>query len=393
MGSPRNEKGRASDEDQVDVTLTRAFWMAETQVTLGLWRAVMGTELDWSSNGDAPNLPVYEVSHSDGDAFAARLTKLLKEGGQLPSGLKIALPTEAQWEYAARAGTTTRFHFGDGEYELGEYAWYSSNSGGEPHEVKTRLANPWQLHDMLGNVWEWCADGYSKKLPGGVDPVGPRRARLRVFRGGSWSLAPSDCRSAFRYGHNPNARGNDLGFRVAAVQELFDEAPHGAPGKTSAGGLPLASRWSRLGAAVNDFFVALLVLLPGAILLTAAGAAGAIFMVLGGLILAGVQIYLLSTQGQSIGKKVMGVRIIKQDGGSSGFVSAVLLRSFAPGLIGGIPYLGLAFSLVDILFIFGDKRRCLHDRIAGTIVVDDAAWKQRFRAEEGMESSAEVPDK
>jgi formylglycine-generating enzyme required for sulfatase activity/tetratricopeptide (TPR) repeat protein/uncharacterized RDD family membrane protein YckC len=389
MGSPRNEKDRASDEGQVDVTLTRGFWMAETQVTQGLWKAVMGTEPDRTEIGDAPLLPVYNVRHSEGDAFAASLTKLLKEGGQLPPGLKIALPTEAQWEYAARAGTTTRYHFGDDENKLPDYAWYSGNAGGDPHNVKTRLANPWQLHDMLGNVWEWCADGYSKKLPGGVDPVGPRKARLRVFRGGSWFNDPSRCRSAFRYGDRPDARERNLGFRLAAVQELFDEASQGTPGETRAGVPPLASRWSRLCAAAVDILLTLFVLGSGGIIRLVSPALGSALIVGGVLFLASRQIYLLSTQGQSIGKKFVGIRIMKPDGGNAGFVRAFLLRSCVPSLIGAIPYLGQALAVVDILFIFGDRRRCLHDRIAGTIVVADAARQQGFSAEAGKRAHRE----
>jgi formylglycine-generating enzyme required for sulfatase activity/tRNA A-37 threonylcarbamoyl transferase component Bud32 len=219
MGSPKNEQGRRSNEDQVDVTLSRGFWMQETQVTQGLWQAVMGTKLDWSSNGQAPNLPVYNVNHGEAEAFGAKLTELLRQGKQLPSGLKLILPTEAQWEYAARAGTTSRFPFGDDEGKLGDYAWYSVNSGGKPHEVKSREPNPWGLHDMLGNVWEWCADGYADKLTGGVDPWGPSDASYRAFRGGSWFIEPALCRPAYRDWFPPENRNDNLGFRVAAVQE------------------------------------------------------------------------------------------------------------------------------------------------------------------------------
>jgi formylglycine-generating enzyme required for sulfatase activity len=160
------------------------------------------------------------VTHIEAQAFAAELTKLLRQGGQISAGLKISLPTEAQWEYAARAGTTTRFPFGEDEGSLGQYAWYDGNSGGKPHEVKTLNANSWGLHDMLGNVWEWCADGYADKLPGGVDPAGPSGASDRVCRGGGWYFYATACRPASRSRRDaPEARSRYNGFRVAAVQE------------------------------------------------------------------------------------------------------------------------------------------------------------------------------
>jgi formylglycine-generating enzyme required for sulfatase activity len=218
MGSPTTEKDRSNNEAQVDVTLTRGFWMQETEVTQGLWRAVKGTRLDWPF-ASGPNLPVFNVNHSEAEAFGARLTELLRQAKQLPSGWTTGLPTEAQWEYAARAGTSSRFPFGEDENQLDEHAWHCANSGGNPQVVKTRAPNPWGLHDMLGNVWEWCSDGYADKLPGGVDPRGPSGASRRVFRGGSWLMFPRFCRPAFRNGYTPANRTNDLGFRLAAVQQ------------------------------------------------------------------------------------------------------------------------------------------------------------------------------
>jgi uncharacterized RDD family membrane protein YckC len=152
-------------------------------------------------------------------------------------------------------------------------------------------------------------------------------------------------------------------------------APLPTPGKTSSGEPPLASRWSRLGAAVIDLLATFVLGFIAGIFMVASEALGAIVLVVGGLTLAGFQIYLLTTRGQSIGKIVLGIRIIKQDGGSPGFVRAALLRWIVPGLIGAIPYLGLIVSLVDVLFIFGPEQRCLHDLIAGTIVVKGAARK------------------
>jgi serine/threonine protein kinase len=219
MGSPKTETGRNANENQVKVILSRGFWMQEVPVTQGLWQAVMGMKHDWSREWEAPNLPVYNVNHGEAEAFSATLTERLREGQQLPAGWKITLPTEAQWEYASRAGTTGRFPFGEDESKLGEYSWFKQNSGGKPHEVKTRKPNDWGLHDMLGNVWEWCVDAYQYKLPGGSDPCVLAKAADRVSRGGSWLDDPSYCRPALRYRFTPEDRRVYLGLRLAAVQQ------------------------------------------------------------------------------------------------------------------------------------------------------------------------------
>ena len=219
MGSPPEEVGRFNDEAQVDVRLTRGFWMQEVEVTQGLWRAAGGPALDWSSMGAGPRLPVYNVNHHEAVAFAASLTEQLRASGELPVGWRLSLPSEAQWEYAARAGTTTRFPFGDDESRLGDYAWYGGNSGEKPDDVGTLRANDWEIKDMLGNVWEWCVDGYVEQLPGGADPmVDPAQSSRRVNRGGSWGNTAWDCRPAYRNTSTPEVRHSLLGFRLVVVQ-------------------------------------------------------------------------------------------------------------------------------------------------------------------------------
>jgi formylglycine-generating enzyme required for sulfatase activity len=136
-------------------------------------------------------------------------------------GQTYELPTEAQWEYACRAGTTTRFSFGDDENALGEYAWYSANSGSRTHAVGEKKPNDFGLYDMHGNVWEWCWDGYGTYQRTAVDdPRGAGGASGRMDRGGGWTSQPRNARSANRYRNGPEYRVNVLGFRLARVQSV-----------------------------------------------------------------------------------------------------------------------------------------------------------------------------
>ena len=127
------------------------------------------------------------------------------------------MPTEAQWEYACRAGTTSRYSFGDDENLLGEYAWFKGNSGGKNHPVGQKKPNQWGLLDSHGSVWEWCADWYGSTLPGGTDPTGPSGGSSRVYRGGSGWFDPANCRSAYRSGFVLAWSFFFLGFRFLAV--------------------------------------------------------------------------------------------------------------------------------------------------------------------------------
>ena len=204
MGSASSEVDRSSDERQVEVSLSQPFWLAKTEVTQAQWEAVMGSN---PSRFKGPNLPVENVSWEDAQAY---LTKL-NEKGVLPDGWKFALPTEAQWEYACRAGEKGPYSGGT----LDEVGWYGDNSGNQTHEVGQKKPNAWGLHDMHGNVWEWCADWYEDTLKGGADPAGPSSDVLRVCRGGSWIIDASGCRAAPRCRSNPGNRNSVLGFRPA----------------------------------------------------------------------------------------------------------------------------------------------------------------------------------
>jgi sulfatase modifying factor 1 len=218
MGSPASETDRDDDEDQVSVTLSHGFWMMETECWQRLWSAVMGPgkEQAWT-NGRGDRYPVYDVRHDEAEAFAAKLTEMLRAAGILPSEFKLGLPTEAQWEYATRAGSTTAYCFGNDAGQLGDYAWYSGNADGTNHPVGTKKPNAWGIHDGHGSVWEWCSDYYGEKLVGGTDPHGPNSGSNRVYRCGGGGYLAGYCRSAVRCGSSPDNRIDDLGFRLALV--------------------------------------------------------------------------------------------------------------------------------------------------------------------------------
>ena len=213
MGSP----GHNSDEGPpTRVTISKGFSMSKYEVTQGQYEAVMGANPS-RFKGNL-NLPVENVSWVDATNFCAKLTEQEQQAGRLPEGYMYRLPTEAECEYACRAGTTTRFSYGDDpeHVELGEYAWYDENSGGKTHPVGQKKPNPWGLHDMHGNVWEWCLDWYTLSLPGGsvTDPKGPSSGSSRVLRGGFWYSYAGYCRSANRDYFRPDYTDDGLyGFR------------------------------------------------------------------------------------------------------------------------------------------------------------------------------------
>ena len=221
MGSPVDEKDHFHDEVQVRVTLTKPFGLGKYEVTQWQWQSVMGTE-PWEGEvlGKADkDCPATYVNWDDATKFCQKLTEIERKSGKLKAGEDYRLPIEAEWEYACRAGTETAFSFGDDESKLGEYAWFDKNTivVGEQyaHKVGLKKPNPWGLHDMHGNVFEWCSDWYGEELSGGTDPAGPEKGSRRVARGGSWRIIPGRCRSAYRSYIDPSYRDDGLGFRVA----------------------------------------------------------------------------------------------------------------------------------------------------------------------------------
>jgi len=215
---------RMGDGAGVAVTLTKPFSLGKTEVTQGQWKSVMGTE-PWSGEDFVKadkDCPATFVSWDEAIEFCQKLTANEHKNGNLPAGESYRLPTDAEWECACRAGTETAFSFGDDRSKLGEYAWFDGNTGSEQyaHKVGMKKLNPWGLHDMHGNVLEFCSDWYGDELSGGIDPIGPKGGSYRVFRGGCWGGDPGGCLSAHRYDVDPSNRDVSLGFRVARSQSV-----------------------------------------------------------------------------------------------------------------------------------------------------------------------------
>lgn len=253
LGSQAIEEGRINNEKQHTVELTRGFWLAKYECTQGQWEKVMGTDVeDMMRTGrntcgevtsKGADMAMYFVSWDDAQAWL----KKMNESHPLPEGWEWNLPTEAQWEYACRAGTSTTVYSGlleiKGERNaptLDAIAWYGGNSSvgykgkgvdtsGWPEkqfsdgragvrEVGRKVSNAWHLYDMIGNVWEWCADWYGDYPSGRVtDPTGIRDFSLRILRGGGWADIARHCRSAYRYGDGTDRRCDCYGFRPAVV--------------------------------------------------------------------------------------------------------------------------------------------------------------------------------
>ena len=215
-GSGRCESDQSPSHN---VTLTD-YYMGETEVTQALWKAVMGYNNN-PSNWKGDLLPVEMVSWNDCQEFVSRLNSRLSS--DLPQGYQFALPSEAQWEYAARGGQKTSGGMYAGSGNVSFVAWYYDNSSSRTHDVKQKAPNELGLYDMSGNVWEWCEDWYSSTFYSDnrnwTDPVNTYVGSSRVLRGGSWYSNASYCRVAHRYGDSPGSRGDSYGFRLAIVRQ------------------------------------------------------------------------------------------------------------------------------------------------------------------------------
>ena len=204
MGSPDAEPGRIANETKRQVTFAKGFRIGVTEVTQKEWRLIMGTNSSYFKGDD---LPIERITWREADEYCRRLSEKEKK--------RYRLPTEAEWEYACRAGTSTAYYTGGNEAALAEAGWYLGNSGNQSHPVGRKKPNRWGLHDMHGNVSEWCAN-----RPGGDTPsskttqLDREEKMLRDLRGGSWGLNASDCRSASRLRNAGTYRYFDLGLRV-----------------------------------------------------------------------------------------------------------------------------------------------------------------------------------
>ena len=234
MGSPSSEPEHRPDEAQVEVRLSKGFWLGKYEVTQGQWKRLVGEFPQPQPAGEGDEFPVVWVSHVEAEAFCQKLTALGHQSGELLKDWEFRLPTEAQWEYACRAGTTTATSFGN------QFTSKQANfSGNKPYNgsdaspalnratpVGNYQANAWGLHDMHGNVFEYCRDWYHVQLPGGNDPDfstrkgAPNRdgSFSRVRRGGAWNDDGKYLRSAFRLRYEPERRSDHIGFRIVAVQ-------------------------------------------------------------------------------------------------------------------------------------------------------------------------------
>ena len=208
------------DEQPIHAVTLDGYWIAETEVTQALWKAVMGSDEGWSNDyGKGSNYPAYDVSYNEAVDFCKRLNELTdyKYG--------FRLPTEAEWEYAARGGKKSNGYKYSGSNNIDDVAWYVDNSGYVAHPVKSKKCNELGLYDMSGNLWEWCSDWYSSSYYSNSpsnNPTGPKSGDYgsRVLRGGSWGYDESYCRVAFRNRGNPDLGSYFFGFRIASSLSL-----------------------------------------------------------------------------------------------------------------------------------------------------------------------------
>lgn len=218
MGASASDRFADDDEASVEVGLTRGFWIGACEVSQKEW-SVMSKERPWDTNRDAvdgDSLPAMGVSFHDSVTFCERVTEHLRTLNQMPKDWSCTLPTEAEWEWACRAGSKSLFYFGDDANELAEHAWFHGASvppPTAPRGVGGGKPNAWGLHDTAGNVLEWCLDGYETTVPGGQNPFVEGNA-YRVLRGGCFVSSTYACRSSKRVHRSPKARLATFGLRV-----------------------------------------------------------------------------------------------------------------------------------------------------------------------------------
>ena len=219
MGSPVTEEGREKQEVQHSVSITKSYHLGVYEVTQEQYQKVTGKNpssfpRQKPADGNTNNYPVEGVSWEDAIAFCQRLSEMPEEQA---AGRVYRLPTEAEWEFACRAGSSGSYSFGNTPNSLGNYAWYRENAKGETHPVGEKKPNAWGLQDMHGNVWEWCQDRHGEYPNESViDPRGPNEGEIRLCRGGSWFNGPTGCRTALRKNTEKWRVDNQIGLRIAA---------------------------------------------------------------------------------------------------------------------------------------------------------------------------------
>jgi len=227
MGSPESEEAHREDETQHEVTISKDYYLGVYEVTQAQYEKVIGKNPSHFQGAIVGNynadLPVEQVSWDDAVEFCKKLSELPEEK---KAGRVYRLPTEAQWEYACRAGSKTAYSFDDEEGLLPEHGWFKRNSSNRTHTVGLLEPNAWGLYDMHGNVWEWCSDWYGDYPKGALsDPTGPKEGSLRVVRGGGWLFGAASCRSAIRSRNDPSYRYSGIGFRVALSPSGIPKLP------------------------------------------------------------------------------------------------------------------------------------------------------------------------
>lgn len=199
------------------VAITRDYWLGKYEVTQGEFLSVMGRNPSHFTNG--LNLPVEKVSFLEASNYCAAVTSRERAAGRLPEGYVYRLPYESEWEYACRAGSTNQFHFGNDPDLAGDFAWTGENGDGAPHPVGTKRPNAWGLHDMHGNVWEWCLDWFAPYPAEPLtDPTGPPTGKFKLFKGGGWNQDAEYARASSRFMMSPSNGIHFVGFRIALAQ-------------------------------------------------------------------------------------------------------------------------------------------------------------------------------